>query len=309
MRTEEELELYHVFGGVKEVGKGESLVDEIHGCTDNPATILKRIPGKLLCCSGSLGGPVWTLTGLRFRDRGGVFRQSGGIITVSPDPNPIPAGFVFPNFVPPDEILDPPGGGGGWGFPPLPVGWQPDNWPKSTPIPFGYQMPQQPKGPQGNVGGAPPVMQLFAAPSLQFNSPPDMSQITRKSMEVWTNDLGLKGDVLTWVRVNFTAPWLVVVTDDHNITPSGTRLYNGDTFSGKMWTGIHMPFEIGFDSTGMGVFAGTATITFTVVDQWGNMVKNPNGGIVTAAITVTLNVGDLNIQVVPVSITLSAYEE
>ena len=152
------------------------------------------------------------------------------------------------------------------------------------------------------------IMELFASPDTEFNSPPDMSQITRKSAEVWTNDLGLQGNLFTWVRVSFSASWLVVVTDDHNITPSGTRLYSGDTFAGKMWTGIHMPLLIGFDSTGLGVLVTSATILFTVVDQWGNVVKNPNGLPVTASLSVSLKLGELNISVVPLILTVTAYE-
>ena len=310
MRTEEELELYHVFGGVREVGKEGSLVDEIHGCTDNPATILKRIPGKLLCCTASLGGSVWTLTGLRFRDRAGIFRQEGGRITISPNPNPIPGGFVFPNFEPPDEeVIPDPGKGNVTNTPPEPDGWEPQDWPQIYPQPLGFNLLPDPIGPQGQTGGSEPVvMELFASPDTEFNSPPDMSQITRKSAEVWTNDLGLQGNLFMWVRVNFSGSWLVVVTDDHNITPSGTRLYDGDTFAGKMWTGIHMPLLIGFDSTGLGVLVTSATILFTVVDQWGNVVKNPNGLPVTASLSVSLKLGELNISVVPLILTVTAYE-
>ena len=152
------------------------------------------------------------------------------------------------------------------------------------------------------------VMELFASLNTEFNSPPDMSQITSKSAEVWTNDLGFGGNLFTWVRVNFSASWLVVVTDDHSITPSGTRLYDGDTFAGKMWTGIHMPLLIGFDSTGLGVLVTSAVILFTVVDQWGNVVKNPNGLPITASLNVSLKLGELDITVVPLALTITAYE-
>lgn len=130
------------------------------------------------------------------------------------------------------------------------------------------------------------VMQLFASPDLTFDVPPDVSLVTRKSIEVWTNDLGLGGNLFTWIRVTYSDPWLIVVTDDHNITPSGTRLYDGDIFAGKMWTGIHMPLLVGFDSTKPGCLGGTGTILFTVVDRWGNAVKNQSGGTVTATITI-----------------------
>ena len=69
-----------------------------------------------------------------------------------------------------------------------------------------------------------------------------------------------------------------------------------------------MPLLIGFDSTGLGVLVTSATILFTVVDQWGNAVKNPDGTRETASIVVSLKLGELNISVVPLILTVTAYE-
>ena len=162
MRTEEELEMYRVFGGVHEVGKEESLVDEIHGMTDNPATILKRIPGKLLSCTGSLGGPVWTLTGLRFRDGQGIFRHDGTTIRVTQGSGKIAPGLVFDMPPVPDPIIppDPPGSTGtGKGnvsnFPPSEWWWQPETWPKWFVPPVGWSQTQKVKYP--GLGPVQPV--------------------------------------------------------------------------------------------------------------------------------------------------------
>ena len=119
--TEEVREVMSKLTEVVQVGKDpDNIIDEIHGLVDTPSTSLSRIPGKILCCTGIMDGPVWNIFQLRFRDSVGSYLHDGPNLKVSDRRLPSNgARFPYPEF---DDDDNP-----SRDTPPFP--WLPD-WPE-----------------------------------------------------------------------------------------------------------------------------------------------------------------------------------
>jgi hypothetical protein len=301
IRTNDDALTRRLFTGIVEAGVSlDDQVDEIHGMMDIRAGSLRRLQGKIMSGT-STTTTVWSIHQLRFRDSNALIEKVNSHLLAQPDLPPLPGmEFVLPTTKP---LVLPPD----WPNNNAPVqdmaevtfngnDIHPFPWVNGERAPTGY-----------NASGAAFDYQITATPNLSFIVPPDVHDVTEKTVTVTSNYL-LQGDTTFRIRATFTASWLTVVTGMTVIAPQGIQLASGDLFWGGLWLALGMPLDIRVNTANVTAEDSTATILFTVTDAWGNPIHNSSGNHVTASVTVTLHLEELNMTPVPATLSVSAVE-
>ena len=259
--------------------------------------ILYRLSGKVLACSGALGGPVWSLHLLQFRDRSFLYKKIGVDISVADEMAPI-AGLRFP---PPDIPLD---DGTFVGNPSRPSAssQDPADWPE------GYlpetDWPDNPNYEDRNQpvssweGGRNDDRSITAIPSQviirAYGSSPYKADFDTKKSDSSVN-IGIEKIKCTWPDES----WLYL---RQRWGVGFEKLSSGSMFLLGVWDAsdiydLKMDADVEPDVV-FGIQQQTAT--FQVVDMWGRPLKKSDGSYVTTTLLVIYMSGAPEIEVVTV---------
>jgi hypothetical protein len=285
-RTENDREIMANLTEIRQVGPDpDTIIDEIHGLTDNPRTSLARIPGKVICSSGVLDGPVWSLHQLRFRDAYVTIRHAGDQFVVTPQPLP-PQGGRFPMPIFSDGQWDNPN----QNSPPFPLFW---DWPTedSEDLVVLHDAYLQPPIPSLSplYGGQQTFHYLWANPnSLDFTVTPTPSYLTflvKKSD--WWERLGCYV-IVSW---NPNQTWFELYHPRDPGTPfdewywPGNLVSNGELVPLRTWR-IDDTWDELFVLRFIGPLGASTTITIQATDDRGTALRNPDGALINDTVAV-----------------------
>jgi hypothetical protein len=315
MRTLQQPFIEQALGGVREVGKDMTdIINEIHGMIDEPALSLTRMKGKLLMTTASLGGPVWDLMQLRFKDRSFVLQHGDDTLVGISQPPWLPGiwlpPWLPPDFPPPPPPPDPPPptGIGGIRNQPYPIPWE---YPKDTPL-----VPQQARAMMQNPAKSEPAWDnppfiwyklRCTPPSIDWLQPFDTPVGTMRFFDLeklfaatWTDpdgnvynpDLWLHVSMWDLVRITWTAPWLRIFgygPDVWGELRSGQVMPLG--FWGYSPLGLtNMHFFALFDHAPVKGEVLTDHVNFDVVTPYGELKRNPDNAPIQTQLTATLRI-------------------
>ena len=312
MRTLQQPFIEQALGGVREVGKDMTdIINEIHGMIDEPALSLTRMKGKLLMTTASLGGPVWDLMQLRFKDRSFVLQHGDDTLVGISQPPWLPGiwlpPWLPPDFPPPPPDPPPPTGIGGIRNQPYPIPWE---YPKDTPL-----VPQQARAMMQNPAKSEPAWDnppfiwyklRCTPPSIDWLQPFDTPVGTMRFFDLeklfaatWTDpdgnvynpDLWLHVSMWDLVRITWTAPWLRIFgygPDVWGELRSGQVMPLG--FWGYSPLGLtNMHFFALFEDPGPGMSGSYSDlVAFQVLDAYGRIRQNPDSSVIRATLQVNL---------------------
>jgi hypothetical protein len=271
------------FAGIKQVDPSfDNILQEIHGCTDNPTGILKRMNGKMLNTTG-VSGPVWSIGQFRFSDRIMNVRRTSSVLEAYADYHPIAPYIPFnPEEPTPEDPVDPVPNPGRGNAP-----WLPD-YPEDGPkAPDPALIPQPtPAGPNWTIPLLPWECKVRCVPASGTIDlalgPETFSSVLDKYV-----DVGWGGTGDNYFKVELSESWLRMSLGGNGDIIS-TDWPDGDTFG--LSPTFLQNFSVSTSSPPIGISVGVVSFTMMAYTGLGTYqpVVDSSGDKISANFTVTV---------------------